>query len=451
MDALESSGPSLVGATGARVAANRNPLHRGEPRGTLAVVVKGYPRLSETFIAQELRSLEARGYHLEIVSLRRPTDRHLHPVHREIVAPVTYLPEYLHDAPIRVLRAWWKVRRLPGYAAARRQFLADLRRDLSRNRIRRLGQAFVLAAHMKEHPHLTAIYAHFLHTPSSVAHYAAVITGRPWACSAHAKDIWTTPDWEIREKLGAMRWLSTCTASGARRLRALAPDAGRVHLTYHGLDLDRFPPPQRVTPRTDKPVTILSVGRLVPKKGYDVLLRAFSMLDQGLDWRFVHIGGGTLATSMRALSESLGLSGRVEWRGAQPQETVLAAYRDADLFVLASRIADDGDRDGLPNVIVEAQSQALPVVATDVSAIPELIEDGHNGVLVSPDDPAALADALTRLILDPVLRIDMGRAGDTIVRSRFDHAASIGHLVTLLDSLLVDPQPTEIAVSPALS
>ncbi len=129
----------------------------------IAVLLKGYPRLSETFIAQEILGLEKAGLDLAIWSMRRPTDRQVHPVHREIAAPVTYLPEYLHEEPARGLKGWWRARRLNGYRAALGQFLADLRTDPSRHRVRRFGQALVMAAELT--PDIGHIHAHFIHTP----------------------------------------------------------------------------------------------------------------------------------------------------------------------------------------------------------------------------------------------------------------------------------------------
>lgn len=393
----------------------------------LAIVLKGYPRLSETFIAQEIHGLEQRGLAPVIVSLRQPHDPAIHPIHRQIQAPVLYLPEYLHDAPGRVARAWRAVRRRPGYGAARAAWLADLRRDPTRNRIRRFGQALVLA---HELPASVAwLHVHFLHTPASVTRYAALITGLPWSVSAHAKDIWTSPDWEKREKLADCRWAVTCTAVNRDHLAALAPP-GRVDLLYHGLDLDRFPPPGRREPTG--PVTLLSVGRLVAKKGYDVLLHALARLPAGADWRLVHIGGGALAGDLRALADQLGLGNRIDWRGAQAQDAVLAAYRAADLFVLASRIAGDGDRDGLPNVLMEAQSQELPVVATAVSAIPELVVDRVTGRLVPPEDPEALAAALADLIADPDQRRALGQAGRQRVTDHFNFEPELDRLAARL-------------------
>ena len=155
--------------------------------GPVAFVLKGYPRLSETFIAQEILALEQRGLDIHLFSLRHPTDGRHHPVHDEIKAPVTYLPEYLHREPGRSLGAWRAARHLPGYATAHRVWRRDFARDRTRNRIRRFGQAMVLATSL---PHGTSrLHAHFLHTPSSVARYAALMTGLPWSASAHAKDI----------------------------------------------------------------------------------------------------------------------------------------------------------------------------------------------------------------------------------------------------------------------
>jgi glycosyltransferase involved in cell wall biosynthesis len=389
-------------------------------------ILKGYPRLSETFIAQEIRALEQRGIPIAIVSLRRPTDKYLHPVHREIAATVNYLPEYLYQEPLRVLRGWWRARKMPGYRAAFRQWIADFRRDRTSNRGRRFGQACVLAAELEGRP--LRLHAHFLHTPAAVAYYAHLMTGLPWSCSAHAKDIWLTPDWEKREKLASMDWLVTCTASGAEALRDLAPTSEKVSLVYHGLDFSRFPEPPARAVRETGPFTLLSVGRLVPKKGFDGLLRALALLPKDLDWRFRHVGGGSLKDEVAAEAQQLGIGARIEWLGARPQEQVLEEYRGADLFVLNCRIAEDGDRDGLPNVLMEAQSQRLPVISTAMPAVAELVIDGETGLLTPPDDPARLAEAIARLLRDPALRAQYGEAGFQRVRSLFSATEGIDDL-----------------------
>ena len=406
----------------------------------IGVVVKGWPRLSETFIAQELRALEQRGLRLRLYSLRHPTDRKVHALNRAVAAPVTYLPEYLWREPLRVWRGWLTARRLPGYDVAHRTWLRDLRRDPTPNRIRRFGQALVLAA--ERDPAVAHFYAHFLHTPASVARYAALMTGLPWSVSAHAKDIWTTPEWEKREKLDEAAWAVTCTRAGAEHLDALAP--GKVSLVYHGLDAARFPPAPARPARdgTSEPVRILSVGRAVPKKGYADLVAALALLPGDLNWRFEHIGGGPLLGALKQQAAPLG--DKVAWRGAQAEDAVRAAYREADLFVLASRISDDGDRDGLPNVLMEALSQGCPVIATAVSAIPELVADGVTGALVQPNDRAALAAAIARLARDPALRARLAAAGEARVRRDFPLERGIAHIAARLGGEQADAPPMPV-------
>ena len=403
-------------------------------RGPVAVVVKGYPRLSETFIAQEILALERRGLDLVIVSLRRPTDRFTHPIHAEIRSPVHYLPEYLHEAPGRVLRAWKEARRLPGYRGARTTWLADLARDRTRNRVRRFGQALVLAAELGP---VESIHAHFLHTPASVARYASVMRGVRWSFSAHAKDVWTTPEWEKREKLADARFGVTCTRANLEHLAGLAPSPGAVELVYHGLDLRRFP--SRVAERAARdgsdpadPVRILSVGRLVDKKGYDDLLDALAMLPPGLAWTLEVVGGGPLDTKLRGQAETLGIADRVRWLGSLSHDRVVEHFAGADLFALASRISAGGDRDGLPNVLMEAQLLGAACVATRVSAIPELIEHGVNGLLVPPRASVALAAALERAIANPALRARLAEAGRRVVTARFSFEEGIERIAAKL-------------------
>ncbi len=402
--------------------------------GTVAFILKGYPRLSESFIAEEIRALEVRGLRVLIVSLRHPTDPAIHAVHEEIQAQVKYLPEYLYLEPRRVVRAWRIARRLPGYAAAWRLWLKDLRRDPSANRIRRFGQALVMTTELP--PDVTHLHAHFLHTPASVARYASVLSGIPWSCSAHAKDIWTTPMWEKRQKLADCAWLTTCTRANAKHLRRLAPNPNKVRLNYHGINLDRFPPaartarPQRDGQHAEDPVLILSVGRAVDKKGDDDLLRALARLPVSRQWRFVHIGEGDTLSGLQRLARELGIDDRVTWQGALPQQEILPWYVRADIFALASRISANGDRDGLPNVLLEALSQKLAVLSTRVSGIPELIQTEVHGLLVPERDEDALSRALDRLIADPDLRLRLGQAGCARVERHFSRHTRIDGIAT---------------------
>lgn len=393
----------------------------GQGPAGLAVVVKGYPRLSETFIAQELKALEDRGHRFEIWSLRAPYDDRAHAVHGQIRAGLRYLPEYLHLEPIRVLRGLWAAARMPGFGAALRLWLRDLARDLNRSRIRRFGQACVLARELPGE--VGFLYVHFLHSPASVVRYAARMRGLEWGFSAHAKDIWTIPEWEKREKIADARFGVTCTQAGAAHLSALAAGP-KVALAYHGLDLGRFPPPPDIRPALAG-LRLLSVGRLVAKKGYDDLLDALALLPEGLDWHLTQIGGGELKAVLAERARALGLAERITWVGKRDQAEVITAMRLADLFVLPSKIAADGDRDGLPNVLMEAASQRLPILSTAVSAIPEFITDGRTGTLVPPGDPGQLARAMVELAHAPERRARLAEAAYRHLVAHFGAEAGI--------------------------
>lgn len=411
-------------------------------RAKVAFVLKGYPRLSETFIAQEILGLERAGLAIRIVALRRPTDKRTHPITGEIAAPVSYLCEYLHDDPWRVLRAAASLALRPAFWRAWPPFLADLTRDFSRNRVRRFGQAMVLAAEMPAD--IVHLHAHFIHTPASVVRYAAKMLRMKWSVSAHAKDIWTSAGWDLAEKLAETEWAVTCTRSGQERLNQFAPAARPVSLAYHGLDLGRFAPMRAPRGRRDggdpdNPAQILTVGRAVAKKGLDDLVAALALLPARLHWRWTHIGGGELLPALQDQAAALGLTEKIDWLGAQDQARVLEAYRLTDIFALPCRIADDGDRDGLPNVLVEAQSQGLVCVSTPISAIPELIIAEETGVLVPAGGggfPAAFALALQRLIEEPALRLRLGGAGALRVRQHFSHHAGIAALKAAFDKSL---------------
>ncbi len=414
-------------------------------RGRIVIVLKGYPRLSETFVAQEIEGLEARGLSLEIWALRRPTDRFEHPVHSRIRARRNYLPEYLHREPGRVARAALDALRRPGLARLLAVFARDLLRDPTASRLRRLGQAFVLARELA--PAARHLHAHFLHTPGSVARYAALLTGRSWSFSAHAKDIWTTPDWEKREKIAASEWGVTCTAQGHAHLQALAAP-GKVRLVYHGLDLSRLSPPPASRPARDgrdgrDPVRVLTVGRAVAKKGFDDLLWALAALPRDLNWHCTHVGGGELLGTLKEHAAAKGLADRFAFRGPLAQAEIVTLLREGDLFVLPSKEARSGDRDGLPNVLMEAASQRLAILATDFAGIPEFIRDGREGVLVPPGDPAALARAMAALIEDPARRSALGARAHARLVESFSAEAGLDELAARLHASL----GTEVLVS----
>ena len=208
-----------------------------------------------------------------------------------------------------------------------------------------------------------------------------------------------------------------------------------MDLVYHGLDLSRFPsPPERDWRTASSPLHLMSVGRLVEKKGFDRLIAALALLPAGLDWHWTHIGGGGLGDLLEGIAEDHGIGHRITWRGACDQPEVISTMRDADIFVLPSRIAEDGDRDGLPNVLMEAASQRLPILSTPVSAIPEFIETSVHGVL-SDDAPDSLAQAIIDMASDPVACTRMAEAALERLRRHFRMEPGIARLSARLSTM----------------
>lgn len=408
-----------------------NPAQHRSP--LVCVVVQGWPRTTTTFVAQELVGLEETGLRLWLATYG-PTDKVTHALHDRLKAPVHTLGDPFRQ-PARLIGAWRKVRKLPGYSRARALFSEDLAHGMTRRRVRAFARAILLAGEMP--PGVGLIYSQFIHSATSIGRFASAMTGLPLAASAHARDIWTAPEWDKRAKLDSMEWCTTCTASGADHLAQLAGKPGKVKLVHHGLLLDRFP---RNLPKHsardgsdgDDPVRVLSVGRAVEKKGFDILLDALAQLPKKLNWRWNHIGDGALLGRLRSKALELGIADRIEWNGAKDQSAVIEFYRNSDLFVLPCREASDQDRDGLPNVLMEAQSQALACLSTNFSGIPELIEHDVTGVLVEPGDRDALATALARLISRPDRRATLGEAGFHRVRSHFRAETGIEQLARMM-------------------
>jgi glycosyltransferase involved in cell wall biosynthesis len=282
------------------------------------------------------------------------------------------------------------------------------------------------------------LHAHFCHTPASVALFASELSGLPFSFTAHAKDIYTSDPSQLARKMASARFIVTCTRYNAQYLGRIAADAGistPIHTIYHGIDVDffKFAPPAKNAP----PYEILSVGRLVPKKGYEDLLAALELLDRsGLDFRFTHIGSGEIEPQIKDLVRRLGLGHRVRMLGTLSHEEVISYYRNADCFALACKVALNGDRDGIPNVLVEAMAVGLPVVATRVSAIPELVEDGVTGTLVEPDNPRAMAEAIGGLLRRPAEARSLVERARARVEQDFDNKQCVMRLHSLFRDAL---------------
>ncbi|ROQ90953.1 glycosyltransferase [Desulfosoma caldarium] len=423
---------------------------RGHGAPRLGMVLKGYPRISESFISQEIALLESMGMPIEIYSLRRPRESFTHESVRRIRASVTYLPEYVLPHPRAMiapnLRLW--VRLGPRYV---RGFRDALRRAVDRRTsatLRHFLQGGYLAYNRLMGRPVRHLHAHFCHTPTSVAFFASQLSGVPYSFTAHAKDIYTSDPNQLRRKIQRARFVVTCTAYNARYLQSLlntgAGDGSKnrslvpIHTIYHGIDLRFFA--YGTDPWPAPPFRVLSVGRLVPKKGYDDLLRALKILETlGVDFHFDHIGSGEDKEKIHDLARRLGLWPRVTFHGTLPHEKVIGFYRRSHVFVLACKTAPNGDRDGIPNVLVEAMAVGLPVVSTRHAAIAELVEDQVTGTLVPPASPDTLAWAIKAVLEAGTSLEAQKRAARRTVETHFDSRRCIQPLEALLRKAVGNP------------
>lgn len=400
----------------------------------VCVILTRYPVFSETFIAREILGLERAGHQIQIIALDAWPVSRPNTVHADISAEVIRLSLARPANLLAIFQAWRKLRSLPVWKAA----LAILEED-----VELVGRLAGLSALVKAmvwwrliaDARPDVIYAHWISRPASMARYASCLSGLPWCCSAHARDVWMAGPEVLRDRVASASHTLTCNSQAYELLRDAADQKDKVHLSHHGIDLTRFSPPEQQestgSERTD-PLKILTVGRAVSKKGFDVLLRALALLPNDIDWQLQHVGSGWGRLRLRWLTRRLGLTKRINWLGPVPSRELLKLFRHADLFVLASRVDRAGDQDGLPNVLVEACSQGIACVSTRLPSIEDLVVDGKTGLLVPPEDAAALAKSVEKLARDPRLRHRLGRTAQQQVRQQFDCETSISLVCSLL-------------------
>ena len=374
-------------------------------------MVKRYPRFSETFIVNEILAHEAAGLPVDIFSLYPPNDTHFQDTLSLVKAPVTYLTA----EGVRAFDFWSAIEGAAHVVPAIWQSLEAARGQEARV----VYQAARLAAAVRQRG-ITHLHAHFATMPAQVARLAARWAGITFSITAHAKDIYhdsVTTD-ALRALLRDASGVVTVSDYNARYLvDTIGVDASRLHRIYNGLDLDRFD----VALRSDRHPTILAVGRFVPKKGFDVLLDACALLVRdGARFTCRLVGGGSEEGSLRARATALGLEQVVQFDGPLPQREVMAALREATVFAAPCVVAEDGDRDGLPTVLVEAMALGTPCVATDVVGIPELVRHRETGLLVPPQDAPALAVALRALLEGPALRLQLATDARALIEAAFD-------------------------------
>ncbi len=414
-------------------------------RPVLGMVLKGYPRISETFISNEILLLEELGVPVHIFSMRRGRESFTHESVARIRAGVDYLPEtFLRHAHRLLVHNLCLAMRRPrryaaGWAVARRRF----QRTRNPASLRHFLQAGYLVNRCLPGRGVVHLHAHFAHSPTSVALYASELSGLPFSFTAHAKDIYTSEAGQLREKIARSRFVVTCTDYNRRHLLQLSDGLPTpIHRIYHGIDTALFANGSGGRSSPSPPYRLLTVARLIQKKGIPTVLRAVKQLhERGVPLTYTLIGDGQDRGQILGCAGELGLDSVFRWLGAQPHQVVLEHYRRADLFVLGCEVAEDGDRDGVPNVLFESMAMGVPVVATDVSAIPELVESGRTGLLVPPRQPEALAAAMLTMLTDAELRRRVIPAARSRVLRDFDHHALVGSLADLYRKALGKPIP----------
>ncbi len=392
-------------------------------------VVKKYPRLSETFILDEILGLEELGIDVAIHSLLPPSDGRFHADLSKVRGTVTYLPSVGSES---VLAAFTALRNLGSGAAAApldkalvflRQVSPELRASLL---IQGLHLADIAAKNSFDHLH-----GHFMTLPAKTAYLAHLFTGIGFSVTAHAKDIYMRDVnrevfTEIAEAATAV--VTVCQANRRHLQSHVLRRPARVEVVYNSVR-----PSLTAMERSPRdPRLVLGVGRFVEKKGFHVLLEACRiLLDRQVDFQCVLIGEGEQAEALRDQSARLGLTDRVEMLGATPRDEVLRWMRRARVLAAPCVGATDGNQDALPTVLLEALASGLPVVSTPIAGIPEIVDAGVEGLLVPEGDPGALAEALERLLKDPAVWDRMSVAGPPKAAVKFNPDKNLPQLVDL--------------------
>lgn len=401
----------------------------------LGYILKGYPRISETFISNEILLLEKLGFSMRLFSMRQPRESFSHPSVKKIKARVDYLPtELLIDFPRLLLPAIFLSAKKP------KEFLAALRtagEGITKGKelatLKHLLQACYLTnTHLQGDNSIVQLHGHFAHSPTSVAMFASCLSNIPFSFTAHAKDIYTSDKEKLRRKIARAGFVVTCTKHNKEYLQAIAGECPTpIYCIYHGIDLNLFQNGlSRDLPRED--YEILTVARITEKKGLPTIYRALALLrDKGIRFRHTLIGDGDDREKVLALIHSLGLDDSCRCLGTQTHAEVLHHFKQSDLFVLGCEIAKNGDRDGIPNVLVESLAMGVPALSTHVSAVPEILLDGETGLTVPPSEPEAMAAAMQRILSDGALREHLKEGGRKIVRAHFDNHHSTEELAEI--------------------
>jgi colanic acid/amylovoran biosynthesis glycosyltransferase len=377
----------------------------------IAYVVKRYPRYSETFIVNEILAHESAGAQIEIFSLYCIGDTHFQSSIAQVKAPVTYLPAKGIDCS-----DFWNAFQETSAV------IPDLGNKLSDAFAidgRYVYQALLLAKHLriKEIDH---IHSHFATSSTTVARLASLFSDVPYSFTAHAKDIYhqdVLKD-ELDRKLRDAVAVITVSQFNVEYLREMyAVSSEKVRCIYNGMDLEKL----RHSIPIDRPPEVIAVGRFVEKKGFSYLIDACALLKRlGAEFHCTIIGFGELQMQLENQIRELGLRDTVDLTGPLPQNEVLSRLQNASVLVAPCIIGEDGNRDGMPTVLLEAMALGTPCVSTDVTGIPEVIKHGVTGLLATQRNAEALSEMIHQLLMDPPLRVRISMNARKVIERDFD-------------------------------
>ncbi len=393
-------------------------------RRHIGYVLSLFPCYDETFILREIKALSERGVRLTIFSLRNDRQAVVQEDARSFLAVTRHAGFLSADVLAAMARAF--ARRPLEVARLFGLLLGGLWRHpgLLARTLAMMPKAFRFAE-MARAEGIDHLHAHWATYPATVALVMSRLTGLSWSFTCHAHDIFLNPSL-LREKLERAEFVLTCTGDNKRHLEGVSPSArDKVQVSYHGLDLRLFRPAARRP--AEGPPAILAVGSLLECKGFDILIEACArLLRRGADFSLTIAGGGPEEASLREAVSRAGLEERVRLTGYLTQKDLIPLYQQADLFVLPAILEMHW---GIPNVLVEALACGLPVVTTALPSLPELVQDGREGLVAANRDPGDLAFKIGRLLEEPELRRAMGRAGRQRVESSFDIERTIETVV----------------------
>lgn len=393
-------------------------------------VLKRYPRYSETFVVNEILALEQTGLPISIFSLRPPEDGHFQDAISRVRAPVAY-----HVASGLRGDDFW---RALGDAGAWIDDVEDRLRAARGMDVRHVYQALRIACDVRRLG-LTHLHSHFATEATDVARMAAWFASVPYSFTAHAKDIFhdSVDVAALVTKMRGAAAVVTVSDYNARFLCSLpgAPTT-RVVRVYNGLPLEEFAFHEPAA----RPRRIVSVGRLVEKKGFSVLIEACAQLRAaGVEHRCEIIGGGELEDALRAQIRAGDLQDTIELVGPLPRRAVIERVQNASVLAAPCVTGADGNRDGLPTVVLEAMALGTPCVATNVTGLPEIVRDGQTGLLVPEGSAEPFARALECLLDDAPLRVRLARAARRQVETSFDIRSNVEGLRPLFGADVDDP------------